>query len=100
MAHKLKVTEDMVAKAAAAFRAANGSELFCLRAALEAALANQTFSVGDEVTTQGGATGIILSINGDEAQISWSCRGKTTTKLSQLEHIEHDQSVLMEQSAA
>ncbi|PZA10178.1 preprotein translocase subunit YajC [Rhodopseudomonas palustris] len=100
MAHKLKVTDDMVAKAAAAFRAASGSEIYCLRAALEAALANQTFSVGDEVTTQGGATGIILSINGDEAQISWSCRGKTTTKLSELEHIEHAESVLVDNRAA
>jgi hypothetical protein len=100
MAHQLKVTDDMVAKATAAFRAAGGSEAVCLRAALEAALANETFSVGDEVTAHGSVTGIILSIDGDEALISWSCRGKTTTKLSELEHIDHDQSVSAEYRAA
>lgn len=100
MTHKLKVTEDMVAKATAAFRAAGGSDAVSLRAALEAALENQTFSVGDEVTAHGNVTGIILSINGDEALISWSCRGKTITKLSELDHIEHTDSVSAKHFAA
>lgn len=100
MTHRLKVTDEMVAKATSAFRAAGGDEVVCLRAALEAALANGTFSVGDEVIAHGSVTGIILSINGDEALISWSCRGKWTTKLSDLEHIDHHQSVSAEHFAA
>ncbi|MGP9810299.1 preprotein translocase subunit YajC [Rhodopseudomonas sp. NSM] len=100
MTQKLKVTDDMVAKATAAFRAAGGHDDVCLRAALEAALANETFSVGDEVTAHGSVTGIILSISGDEALISWSCRGKSTTKLSELDHIDHADSVSAEHFAA
>lgn len=100
MTHKLKVTDDMVAKATAAFHAAGGDEQVCLRAALEAVLANETFSVGDEVTAHGSVTGIILSISGDEALISWSCRGRWTSKLSELEHIERADLVSAEQCAA
>jgi hypothetical protein len=100
MSHKLKVTDEMVAKATAAFRAAGGQDGVCLRSALEAALANETFSVGDEVTAHGGVTGIILSISGDEALISWSCRGKTTRKLSELDHIGLADSVSAGHSAA
>lgn len=99
MTHKIKVTDDMVAKANAAFRAAGGNQDICLRAALEAALANETFSVGDEVTAHGSVTGIILSITGDEALISWSCRGKSTTKLSELDHIERADTVSAEHAA-
>jgi hypothetical protein len=100
MAYKLKVTDEMIAKASAAFHAAAGNEIVCLRAALEAALANETFSVGDEVIAHGSVTGIILSIEGDEALISWSCRGKWTTKLSELEHIDLADSVSAEHLAA
>ncbi|KIZ40099.1 MULTISPECIES: hypothetical protein [Rhodopseudomonas] len=93
MTNKLRVTDEMVAKATAAFRASGGGEDICFRAALEAALADETFSVGDEVTAHGSVTGIILSITGDEALISWSCRGKSTTKLTELDHTDDPQLV-------
>jgi len=99
MTNKLRVTDEMVAKATAAFRASGGSEDVCFRAALEAALANETFSVGDEVTAHGSVTGIILSITGDEALISWSCRGKSTSKLAELDHIDEAHSVSAEHCA-
>ena len=99
MTNKNKVTDEMVAKATAAFRAAGGGSDVCLRAALEAALAEETFSVGDEVTAHGCVTGIILSINGDEALISWSCRGKSTNKLSELDHIDEAHSLSAEHAA-
>jgi hypothetical protein len=89
----------MVAKATAAYRASGGSDNVCLRAALEAVLAEQTFSVGDEVTAHGSVTGIILSIVGDEALISWSCRGKSTNKLSELDHIDEAHSLSAEHAA-
>jgi hypothetical protein len=98
MTNKIKVTDEMVAKATAAFRAAGGGDV-CLRAALEAALADETFSVGDEVTAHGCVTGIILSIVGDEALISWSCRGKSTSKLSDLDHIDQAHSLSAEHAA-
>jgi hypothetical protein len=93
MTNQIKVTDEMVAKATAAFRASGGDDNVCLRAALEAALAGETFSVGEEVTAHGSVTGIILSIVGDEALISWSCRGKSTNKLSELDHIDEAHSV-------
>jgi hypothetical protein len=99
MANKIKVTDEMVAKATAAFRANGGGDNVCLRAALEAALAEETFSVGEEVTAHGCVTGIILSIVGDEALISWSCRGKSTNKLSELDHIDEAQSMSAEHAA-
>ncbi|MBB5047386.1 hypothetical protein HNR60_002141 [Rhodopseudomonas rhenobacensis] len=87
MTTKIKVTDEMLAKAMAAYRGSGGTDDACLRAALEAALSQETFSVGDQVTcVHGSVTGIILSIVGDEALISWSCRGKSTAKLATLDH--------------
>jgi hypothetical protein len=96
MTTKIKVTDDMVAKAMAAYRASGAKDDLCMRSALEAVLADTTFSVGDEVTAHGSVTGIILSIAGDEALISWSCRGRSTEKLDQLDHIDEAHSVSAE----
>lgn len=86
MATQIKVTDKMITKAMAAYHASGGADVACIRAALEAAL-EQEFAVGDQVTcVHGCVTGVILSIVGDEALISWSCRGKSTAKLSTLEH--------------
>ena len=91
MTTQIKVTDKMIAKAMAAYRASDGADDACIRAALEAALEQEHFSVGDQVTcVHGCVTGVILSIVGDEALISWSCRGKSTAKLSTLEHADED----------
>jgi hypothetical protein len=87
MSSKIKVTDEMIAKALAAYRRSGAKDDDCIRAALEAALSQETFSVGDQVTcAHGCVTGIILSITDDEALISWSCRGKSTAKLATLDH--------------
>lgn len=87
MTTQIKVTDKMVEKAMAAYRASGGAELAGIRAALEAALQEENFEVGDQVTcVHGSVSGVILSIVGDEALISWSCRGKSTAKLGTLEH--------------
>ena len=82
------ITDELVTRALEAYRAAGGGEREHLRAALEAALASDTFAVGEEVTCHhGGITGVILSINGDEAVIAWYSRGKSQMKLSELDHL-------------
>ena len=87
MTTQIKVTDKMIAKAVAAYRATVGADDACIRAALKAALEEENFEVGDQVTCEhGSVSGVILSIVGDEALISWSCRGKSTAKLSNLEH--------------
>lgn len=98
MTTQIKVTDKMVERAVAAYRASGGAQYACIRAALEAALQEEHFEVGDQVTcVHGSVPGVILSIVGDEAQISWSCRGKSTAKLSTLEHA--DQAALAASSA-
>ncbi|MFO1151090.1 MAG: preprotein translocase subunit YajC [Alsobacter sp.] len=90
MSHVFKLTPAMVEKAIGAYRAAGGEHEETIRDALEAALELETFQVGDEVICgHGNVLGVVLSINCDEAVISWACRGKSTEKLSDLEHVEH-----------
>jgi hypothetical protein len=60
----------------------------CIRRAVEAAIAQDTFRVGEEVTcSHGCVTGVIIAIDGEDAQISWSLRGKSTAKLCDLDHL-------------
>ena len=85
----VEITDELVSRALAAYKAAGGGEREHLRAALEAALESDTFTVGEVVTCHhGGITGMILAINGDEAQIAWSSRGKSQIKLSELDHLD------------
>ncbi len=91
MSGKPIVTKDMVARALAAYRTAGGDDEVCIRAALEKALDHGSFGVGDEVVCKcGGVTGVILSINEDDAFISWSSRGKSIEPVANLVHIEHE----------
>jgi hypothetical protein len=47
--------------------------------------------VGDEVVCKcGGVTGVILSINADDAFISWASRGKSIEPVANLVHFEHE----------
>jgi 2-hydroxychromene-2-carboxylate isomerase len=91
MIEHYRLTEEMIAKAMAAYHAAGGGDEACVRAALEAAFADEEhFAVGDEVEcARGCVAGVILAISGDEAQISWACRGKSAEKLSNLVHMEN-----------
>ena len=90
MTEQYKLTEAMIAKALAAYHAAGGVDDGCARAALEAAFAqDESFKVGDEVECANGCmTGVILAINGEDAQISWSYRGKSVEHLCNLAHVE------------
>lgn len=90
MSDKIKLTEAMIAKALAAYHAAGGVEERCVRAALEAAFAEDAhFAVGDEVACEHGClTGVILAIDGDVATISWLNRGKSAERLDHLVHME------------
>jgi len=90
MSEQFKLTEAMIAKAMAAYHAAGGVEEGCVRAALDAAFAQEeSFAVGDEVEcVQGCMTGVILAISGEDAQISWSYRGKSVEPLCNLAHVE------------
>jgi len=75
MSEQFKLTEAMIAKAMAAYHAAGGVEEGCV--------------VGDEVEcVQGCMTGVILAISGEDAQISWSYRGKSVEPLCNLAHVE------------
>jgi hypothetical protein len=90
MSGTIKLTESMIAKALAAYHAAGGVDETCVRAALEAALADDShFAVGDEVACEHGClTGVILAIDGDVATISWLNRGKSSERLDHLVHME------------
>ena len=90
MVERYQLTEHTLAKALAAYHAAGGGEA-CVRAAFEAAFAKEEhFAAADEVEcAHGCVAGVMLSISGDEAQISWACRGKSPEKLSNLVHLEN-----------
>jgi len=81
--------KSAIDRAVAAYRAAGGKDDTQARAALEVAMAEGNFTVGDEVTTQeGGISGVIVSIDDGEAVISWSTRGESVEPASALEHVE------------
>ena len=91
MTDRITITHDLVARALAAYRHAGGDQEACIKAALEAALEHGSFGIGDEVTcTCGSIVGIIQSISGDDALISWACRGKSVVPVQDLQHVEHE----------
>lgn len=81
------VAPDAVERALRSYRDAGGKDDPNARAALEAALADQTFRIGDEVMRdEGGLVGVIIEIHGDEAVISWA-RGNSSEPVEELEHV-------------
>jgi hypothetical protein len=49
------------------------------------------FGIGDEFTCKcGSIVGVIQSISGDDALISWACRGKFVVPIEDLLHVEHE----------
>ena len=84
------VASNTFDRALASYRTAGGKNEAGLRDRLQAALANGTFKIGDEVICQeGGLAGVIIEIHGQDAVISWSARGKSSEPVSNLEHVEH-----------
>lgn len=80
--------DDAVNRALEAYRKAGGRDDAGARAALKAALDENTFRVGDEVMTdQGAMVGVIIEIHDDAAVISWSMRGTSSEPVDALEHV-------------
>jgi hypothetical protein len=85
------ITHDLLTRALAAYRHAGGDQEACIEAALEAALDHGAFGIGDEFTCKcGSIVGVIQSISGDDALISWACRGKFVVPIEDLLHVEHE----------
>ena len=55
-----------------------------------AGFVGEEFHVGDEVMSAcGSVVGVVLSISGEDALISWACRGKSVEHLVDLTHADH-----------
>lgn len=86
-----KRREASVERSLAGYLAAGGADEEGMRAKLMAAHEDESFAVGDEVVCgMGSLTGVVLSINGPDALISWSCRGKSYEHLTDLHHVPHE----------
>lgn len=86
---KLAAAATLVSNIMASFRAAGlPADEACIRKAVEHAIVQDTFRVGEEVTCHNGCvTGYIVAIDGDLAQIAWYGRGRSTTPLTELDHL-------------
>lgn len=87
MSHRQPVPHDSIARSLAAFRAEMPE------AASDHGINHDDgpFHVGDDVmTTCGNVAGVIVALNGEEALISWSYRGKSTETVDHLIHIPHE----------
>lgn len=89
MTEHMPETSILVSNIMASFREAGlPADESCIRRAVEHAIAQDTFRVGEEVTCHHGCiTGYIVAIDGDVAQIAWSGRGRSTTPLTELDHL-------------
>lgn len=82
--------QQSIERLVASYLAAGGTDEHGIRATLETAYEEDSFVVGDEVVcAHGSVTGYIVAINGFDAVISWSCRGKSTEHLVDLSHVPH-----------
>lgn len=80
-----------IERSVAGYLAAGGKDEHGMRSRLAAAHDEGTFTVGDEVIcAHGGPTGVIISVMGPDAVISWSTRGKSTEHIVDLTHVAHD----------
>ena len=79
-----------IERSVAAYVAAGGTDEHGIRARLQEAHDEESFAVGDEVIcAHGSLTGVVVAINGPDALISWSCRGKSIEHLNELTHVDH-----------
>ena len=85
-----KAKRESIERAVAAYLAAGGTDEAGIRSTLENWHEEESFAVGDEVIcAHGSLTGYVVSINGHDAVIAWSCRGKSVEHLCDLTHTEH-----------
>jgi hypothetical protein len=88
---KLKANRDMLHRSLAAFETDCPKETAMIEKARESGFHDEDFHVGDEVISAcGSVAGVILSITGNEALVTWACRGKSVEPIENLAHIEHD----------
>lgn len=89
-----KVSRDHIHRSLNAYGLAGPTEHAAVRTAQDAGFEDEHFHVGDEVISRcGSVAGVILSMQGDAALVSWSCRGKSVEPVQGLSHIEHDNGV-------
>jgi hypothetical protein len=85
-----KAKRESIERAVAAYMAAGGTDEQGIRHTLEAWHEEESFAVGDEVIcAHGSVTGYVVSINGHDAVIAWSTRGKSVEHLCDLTHVAH-----------
>ena len=86
MIPKIPVPHDSIARSLEAFRQQEGADHV-----QDVPHDDGPFHVGDDVaTTCGHVAGVNVALNGNEALISWSYRGKSTETLDHLVHIPHE----------
>lgn len=87
MTTRIPVPHDSIARSLAAFRAEQPDTAHSHDVPHD----DGPFHVGDDVATAcGNVAGVIIALNGNEALISWSYRGKSTETLDHLVHIPHE----------
>lgn len=86
-----KVTRDMINRSLTELQTKGPEEHPLVSRVLESGFDDEHFYVGDDVITNcGSIAGVIVSITGNKALVSWACRGKTVEPLEHLVHVEHD----------
>jgi hypothetical protein len=87
-----KADRDMVLRAIESHSTDCPKEATLVETVKDVGFIGEEFHVGDEVTsTCGSVVGVVLSITGEDALISWSCRGKSVEHLVDLTHVPHMQ---------
>jgi hypothetical protein len=87
---RAKATRDMVARSIEDHSTDCPNEAALVETVKEAGFIGEEFHVGDEVISScGSVVGFILSIEGDQALISWLSRGKSVENVNTLTHCDY-----------
>lgn len=85
-----RASKEMIHRSLGAYQPKCSVEEAAVKRAQESGFDDEHFHVGDEViSTCGSIAGVIISISGNDALISWACRGKSVEPVSNLAHTEH-----------
>ena len=85
-----KATREMVARSIDDHETECPTEAALVEKVKDAGFVGEEFHVGDEVvSTCGSVIGFVLSVEGEEALISWACRGKSLERIENLTHCDH-----------
>jgi len=85
-----KAKRESIERSVAGYPAVGGTDEHGIRKTLEAKHEEESFTIGDEVIcAHGSIAGYVVAINGHDAVIAWSYRGKSVEHLSDLTHVEH-----------